>query len=106
MADLHVEHTGVEGTTDILTFDLREDIQDHTIIEVDIVLCLDEAKRQAKTRNHKLIDELLLYSIHGLLHVQGYNDHEELDYQIMHKQEDHILKQLGIGAIFKLEGSQ
>ncbi len=105
MAELHSEHTGIHGTTDILTFDLRDDINNHTIVEVDIVLCIDEAKRQAKSRNHRLIDELLLYSIHGLLHVQGYNDHEESDYQRMHKQEDHILTELGIGVIFNLEGN-
>ena len=106
MAELHFDHTGIKGTTDILTFDLRDDIEDHTTIEVDIVLCIDEAQRQAGIRKHAIKDELLLYSIHGLLHVQGYNDHDDKEYAAMHQQEDMILTKLGIGAIFKLQGKQ
>ncbi len=104
MSRLHEEHTGISGTTDILTFDLRDEPLDDGVVEVDIVLCLDEAVRQAASREHPLCNELLLYAIHGLLHVQGYDDHCPDDYRVMHCREDEILEQLGIGKLFDRQG--
>ena len=101
MAQLHEQYTGVAGTTDVLTFDLLEDAdEDAQAIEGDIVLCLDEAGRQAQQRGHETHHELLLYAVHGLLHLLGEDDHDEADYQRMHAREDELLKQLGVGPLF------
>lgn len=102
MAQLHEQYTGVAGTTDVLTFDLREQGEpiDDTTLEGDIVICIDEAGRQAKERKHPLRHELLLYAVHGLLHLLGEDDHDEDDYQRMHAREDALLEQLGIGRLF------
>ncbi len=51
-----------------------------TIILGDLVICLPQAVFQAKKANVTLYDELLRLSIHGLLHLLGY-DHDKNAYQ-------------------------
>jgi len=103
MAELHEQYTGVAGTTDVLTFDLLD--QPYTVdgeqaVEGDIVVCIDEAQRQAKSRQHPARHELLLYAVHGLLHLMGEDDHDEDAYQRMHTREDALLERLGVGRLF------
>lgn len=112
MAQLHEQYTGVQGTTDVLTFDLLTDSapaeggsppgsnEPTVIIEGDIVVCIDEAQRQAGQRDHDARHELLLYAIHGLMHLLGEDDHAQEDYQRMHAREDALLKQMGFGPLF------
>lgn len=98
MSELHGQYKGDASTTDVLTFDLREEGDDP--IEGDIVLCADEASRQASARGHDTRTELLLYAVHGLLHLMGYDDHRPADYRRMHRKEDDLLKAAGYGAVF------
>lgn len=115
MAAMHVEFSGVEGTTDVLTFDLRDEPYDArslvdlgqpiTDVEGELYVCLDETRRRAAERGHRVECELLLYITHGLLHLVGYDDHNDDDYAAMHAREDTILESLGVGAIFSAEGS-
>lgn len=44
----------------------------------DVVLCPSVAQRQAAQAGHSAIDELLLLTTHGILHLLGY-DHAEPD---------------------------
>jgi len=102
MADLHQNYKSVSGTTDVLTFDLCETpTPGH--VEGDIVLCLDEARRQAAARDHTVRQEMLLYAIHGLLHLLGEDDLDEEAYQRMHAREDELLRALGVGPVFSRE---
>jgi len=98
MADLHERFSGVAGTTDVLTFDLRDDADQP--IEGEVYICLDEARRRAAERGHATDKELLLYAVHGLLHLMGYDDHDETGYAAMHEREDHVLQAIGVGKVF------
>ncbi len=98
MAQLHREFCGVAGTTDVLTFDLRDPRRGPT--EAEIVLCVDEAARQAQHLGHSLRAELLLYVVHGLLHLAGHDDHEPRAAAAMHRAEDRLLTRLGVGAVY------
>ena len=102
MAQLHEQYTGVAGTTDVLTFDMGEPDGSgrEPAVEGDIIVCLDEARRQAERRGHPAHHELLLYAVHGLLHLLGEDDHDNDSYQRMHAREDALLEQLGIGRLF------
>jgi probable rRNA maturation factor len=98
MADLHLRHTNTPGTTDVLTFDLRP--MGLGPLDADIVVCLDEARRQAALRGHPPQRELLLYAVHGLLHCLGHDDHADDAYRRMHDAEDRLLTALGVGVTF------
>lgn len=107
MAALHERHSGVTGTTDVLTFDLRDDPSNAASpLDVDVIVCVDEASRQAVSRAIPLEHELTLYVIHGILHVLGHDDHDDDAYQAMHAREDRILSAAGLGAIFSAPESQ
>ena len=65
MAALHKEFCGIPGPTDVLTFQHGE-----------IVISADTAARQARIFHSDLMDELQLYLLHGLLHLDGFDDVE------------------------------
>lgn len=98
MATLHQRFSNTPGTTDVLTFDLREPGQ-HTL-EGELILCRDQARRQARRRGHDVRLELLLYAVHGLLHLLGHDDHHPAGYRRMHQVEDRLLASLGLGRVF------
>ncbi|MFO0832408.1 MAG: rRNA maturation RNase YbeY [Phycisphaerales bacterium] len=120
MARAHEEFAGVEGTTDVLTFDLREgEVYDPaavlgpqyslpdansypTLIDTDIMVCLDEARRQAKAREYPFDRELLLYVVHGMLHCLGLDDHDGEQFEAMHRLEDAVLEVVGVGPVFRV----
>ncbi len=102
MAKAHAEFLEIDGTTDVLTFDLREDPLD-PVLDVDILACLDEATRQATRRGHEPRAEILLYGVHGLLHCLGHDDHDEAAAARMHAEEDRVLTRLGLGAVYARE---
>jgi probable rRNA maturation factor len=103
MAALHEQYLDLPTTTDVLTFDLRDDLSDTregSAVMLDTVVCADEAGRRAAELGHSVDHELLLYCVHSLLHVQGYDDGTRAAAARMHAREDGLLQALGVGAIY------
>lgn len=98
MIQLHQQHMNLPTTTDVLSFDLRDDPGDP--VQADLAICLDEAKRQAKSRGHEWKMELLLYALHGMLHMLGHDDLTTKAYRAMHRREDELLQQAGFPPLF------
>jgi rRNA maturation RNase YbeY len=96
MAAAHQRYKGQPGPTDVLTFDLSGGSE----LDVDILINRDEAGRQAASRGHPTEQELLLYTIHGILHCLGYDDHDEESAARMHEVEDRVLGELGVGVTY------
>jgi len=84
MEQLHVQWMDEPGPTDVLSFPMDElrPGSDEAITPAgllgDIVLCPQVAIAQAETAGHSTLDELLLLTTHGLLHLLGF-DHAEPD---------------------------
>jgi probable rRNA maturation factor len=97
MSELHLQHSGIEGTTDVLTFD-HGGVEN--TIDADIAVCIDVALRSAETREHSVESELLLYTLHGILHCMGFDDHDSNSHQKIHTEEDRVLQAIGVGAIW------
>jgi len=55
--------------------------------------------RLAAARGHDVQTELTLYVIHGLLHLCGYDDHDDADRATMRDRERSYLRQLGLPDI-------
>jgi len=87
IARVHRQFMGVPGATDVITFEHGE-----------IVMSADTAKRAAAEHGHGLPDELGLYIIHGLLHLNGYDDLEPRARARMHRVQDRIWKRLLAGV--------
>ena len=97
-AEAHERYSRVPGTTDVLTFDLRDEPRGP--LDTDVLLCLDEADRRASERGHPAREELLLYLVHAMLHCLGFDDHAADDAARMHAEEDRVLSALGVGAVY------
>jgi probable rRNA maturation factor len=82
MTELHVQWMDEPGPTDVLSFpmdELRPGLDGEVTpagLLGDVVLCPDVAARQAREAGHSTMEELLLLTTHGILHLLGY-DHEE-----------------------------
>ncbi len=105
MAVAHQRWSGVAGTTDVLTFDLRDAAPGVGPLDVDLLICADEARRQAEVRGFTVERELLLYIVHGVLHCLGHDDHDGAAAARMHAEEDRLLEAAGVGATFAPGGS-
>ncbi len=105
MSIAHQKWLDDSRTTDVLTFDLRESPDDPEL-DTDLMICVDEARRQSDSRGLPLEHELLLYFTHGLLHCLGHDDHDEADSQAMHQREDELLAAIGLPAIYSTTPSR
>jgi probable rRNA maturation factor len=85
MAELNHRWMDVEGPTDVLAFPMDEGTIDHgpgegpgaePALLGDVVLCPEVAEKQAATAGHTVSQELALLTVHGTLHLLGY-DHAE-----------------------------
>jgi probable rRNA maturation factor len=99
MVSLHEEFLGIPGPTDVLTFELEHDSRGR-VISGEVVICVPEARRQAKKRRSPVERELLLYALHGMLHLIGFDDRTDVGYRKMHEKEDEVLTELGAGPVF------
>ena len=78
MANLNRQFRHKNKTTDVLTFPADDTYADPTRQGRplgDIVISLDQAKRQAVEEKHSLATELRYLILHGILHALGH-DHE------------------------------
>jgi probable rRNA maturation factor len=101
MAELHMQFMSIPGPTDVLTFPLELDAKGHAT-SGEVVICVPYARRAARENSATLPQELLLYAIHGMLHLSGYDDLTAKQFKIMHQKEDELLTRLGVGPVFRL----
>lgn len=83
--------------TDVLSFPLSEPTASK--LTGELVLGVEVAAEQAAVRSHDVQTELSLYVIHGLLHLCGYDDHDDADRAVMRQRERYYLMQLGLPDI-------
>ncbi len=74
--------------TDIITFDNSEE---DAVIEGDIFVSIDRVKDNAQELNKPFEEELRRVLAHGILHLVGYDDHEDEQEQEMRNKEDFYL---------------
>ncbi|MFI6348953.1 rRNA maturation RNase YbeY [Streptomyces sp. NPDC050560] len=87
MEQLHIQWLDLPGPTDVMSFPMdelrppgKDDDEPPQGLLGDIVLCPEVAERQAEEAptRHTMDEELQLLTVHGLLHLLGY-DHEQAD---------------------------
>ena len=93
----HLKLMGKNSTTDVLSLSQwtpkgrsREPNPLNSL--GDVIVCLDEAKRQAKKNKCSYKEEVFRYITHGLLHCVGYDDVKPKDPKKMWTLQEKLLK--------------
>ncbi|MCX7846031.1 MAG: rRNA maturation RNase YbeY [Dictyoglomaceae bacterium] len=88
--ELNKRYRNKDKSTDVLSFFLGRDPKGRIIGE--IYISIPTAERQSQKNDKSLLDELVFLSLHGLLHILGY-DHENLvDKEEMDRETQNLLK--------------
>ncbi|MCG8584212.1 MAG: rRNA maturation RNase YbeY [Pirellulales bacterium] len=88
---LNREYLEHDYPTDVLSFVLSQDDQR---LEGEIIVSADTAEREAVEHGWSSESELLLYVVHGALHLVGYDDDSDENRQRMREREQEILSRL------------
>jgi probable rRNA maturation factor len=81
IALLHRKFLGQSGPTDVMTFRHGE-----------IFISVETARRHARAFGNSLVHELKLYIVHGLLHLQGFDDQTPGEAYKMKRAQEKILR--------------
>ncbi len=89
---LNERFLGSNEVTDVIAFPLnnKEDI-----LSGEIVVSVETAVEVANRKKSSVEGEIILYLVHGILHLLGYNDNNKKNATIMHEKESEILAFLG-----------
>ena len=93
--ELNHQYLRHDYPTDVLSFILDHD-QDKRSLDGEIIVSADHAAAQAVQYGWSPRDELLLYVIHGCLHLVGYDDTTAESKQAMRQAEEKYLRQFGL----------
>lgn len=88
---LNAEFRDREESTDVLSFP-----QDENQLLGDVIISLETAAEQAREYGHELAREVGFLTIHGLLHLLGYNHKQEAEREVMRQKEEEILAKAGL----------
>jgi probable rRNA maturation factor len=88
MAALNRHYLQHAGATDVLSFDLS--IPGGGLV-AQIIVCADVAVREARSRRIGPQRELMLYIVHGVLHVIGYDDTDPQAAEKMYARQEELL---------------
>lgn len=102
MRGFNRDYRGKDVATDVLSFALNEGDEPEIIdasqdyLLGDIIISLETAARQAEEYGHSLAREVGFLTVHGMLHLLGFDHIKEDEEQKMREQEEFILGALGI----------
>lgn len=89
---LNNRYFSLNEVTDVIAFPLSNH---KSALNGEIVVSVEMAIDTASKENVDVEAEIILYVVHGLLHLLGYRDGNRNDAEIMHDKESKILKALG-----------
>ena len=95
---LNAQFLGHDRPTDVLAFEMESNPEE-ALLEGSVVVSDETALDRAADYAWPAENELLLYVIHGVLHLVGYDDHAPDDEKLMRAKEREYLALAGIGAI-------
>lgn len=102
---LNLQYRGLDEPTDVISFALQDETKEEVNIQEDetmplvlgdIIISLEQAKEQAKSYNHSLNRELGFLTVHGFLHLLGYDHLTEKDEKVMFTKQNQLLQEFGL----------
>jgi probable rRNA maturation factor len=96
------EHLQHDWPTDVISFRLSE--SNDPALTGELVISAEMAQATAAEVEADPWAELALYTVHGLLHLCGYNDACQADSELMRAREDEVLASEGLVNTYRLAG--
>ena len=99
---LNKEYRGIDRPTDVLSFALNEseepDMVDGPAVNVlgDLIISVERAEEQAADYGHSLRREVAFLTVHGMLHLLGYDHMEDEEREEMEAEQRFVMDKLGI----------
>lgn len=97
---LNHQYRGVDSPTDVLSFAMQEGEalpgEEEEIILGDVVISLQTAGRQAREYGHSFRREVAYLTVHGVLHLLGYDHQDEEERRVMRRKEEEVLSRLNL----------
>lgn len=99
---INKEHRNIDKETDVLSFPMFEKDEIKNInsenVDVlgDIVISIEQVKKQAEEYEHSFDRELAYMLVHGFYHLMGYDHMNEEDKKEMRSKEENVLNNLKI----------
>jgi len=96
MQDLNLTYRGEEKTTDVLAFDNRFEVPGGDMTYMgDIAISYPTALNQSLRLGHNLEEEVSLLTVHGILHLFGYDHHDDVEKKEMWSIQTKIMASMG-----------
>lgn len=96
---INKEYRYIDRETDVISFALEDNksfvIKNYRVLG-DIYISIDKVLQQAREYEHSFKRELFFLSLHGLLHLLGYDHIKKEDEVIMFKKQEEVLNKYGI----------
>ena len=102
MTVLNSEYRGIDAPTDVLAFAMCEGEDNqavHPILLGDVVISLETAARQAAVAKHSLETEVAFLSVHGVLHLLGYEHETPEEEARMFAMQEAILREFRLSCV-------
>ncbi|MBJ2130861.1 rRNA maturation RNase YbeY [Alteromonas sp. IB21] len=93
---LNHEYRGKDKPTNVLSFPFEAPPGIEINLLGDLVICAPVISREAEEQQKKVSDHYAHMTVHGLLHLMGYDHIDDADAEEMESKEIEILAQLGI----------
>lgn len=107
--EVNATRRGIDEATDVLSFPMVEMkpgariTQDFFVLPPesrphlgDVLVSVNRVESQAKDAGHSTERELAYLTVHGVLHILGYDHEVERDRRAMRKREEEVLSSLGL----------
>jgi probable rRNA maturation factor len=96
ICDYNLRYAGIDQPTDVLSFPGGEiDPETGEKYLGDVIVCPPIALTGASMGRHALLDEVSLLTVHGVLHLLGYDHDDEESRERMWTVQERILDRLG-----------
>jgi probable rRNA maturation factor len=95
--DVNARFLGHDRPTDVISFDYA-DSPGGERVSGEVIVSAECAVRVAQEHGGDATAELMLYVIHGILHLRGFDDQEVEDASAMWRRQSELMRELGYPA--------
>jgi len=86
---INKKYLGKNSPTDVISFPLNDTFNPNYLGEV--IISVEEALSNSRIYNTSFDYEIVLYMVHGILHLLGYKDYTKMERERMGKKQKEIL---------------